>query len=171
MNWIQHLTAAPPPDTVTERGAELPRLDELVLTELVLPEQANHYGTLFGPNALALLGKAAFLVATRYTRQSIVMAAAKAIEFVQPVPVGAVLKIHSRVVRTGRSSLTARVIACFDTAPGVRADEVLRGDFEMVAVDAQGRPTPLTPVQPALPLHLAATTLLAAEGKPAVPAR
>ncbi len=149
MNWIQHLAAPRPASAGHEREPELPRLDELTLTELVLPEQSNHYGTLFGPNALALLGKAAFLVATRYTRQSIVMAAAKGIDFVQPVPVGAVLKLHGRITRTGRCSLTARVIGCFDAAPGVVADEVLRGDFEMVAVDAQGRPTPLTPVLPA----------------------
>jgi hypothetical protein len=36
------------------------QIDELTLTERVLPEQANHYGTLFGPDGLALLGKAAF---------------------------------------------------------------------------------------------------------------
>ncbi len=122
---------------------ELPRLDELTLPELVLPEQSNPYGTLFGPNALALLGKAAFLVATRYTRQSVVMASAGAIEFRRPVPVGALLKLAARVVRTGRSSLTARVVGCLDAAPGTRAEEVLRGDFELVAVDAQGRPTPI----------------------------
>ena len=32
--------------------------------ELVFPEQANHYGTLFGGTALSLMGKAAFVAAT-----------------------------------------------------------------------------------------------------------
>ncbi|MFT3663854.1 acyl-CoA thioesterase [Piscinibacter sp.] len=134
------------------RTTEPPRCDELTLTELVLPEQANHYGTLFGPNALALLGKAAFLVATRYARQAIVMAAANRIEFLQPVPVGAVLKLSARIARTGRSSLTARVVGYLDSEQGPAADAVLRGDFEMVAVDARGRPTPLqTPPNRRLP--------------------
>ena len=118
-----------------------PRLsaNELELTELILPEQANHYGTLFGPNGLAMLAKAAFLVATRYTRQSVVMAAARQVDFLAPVPVGALLRLHARVTRVGRRSLSVQVLASLDTAPGIRADEVLRGEFEMVAVDEAGR--------------------------------
>ena len=114
--------------------------NELEMTELILPAQANHYGTLFGPNALALLGKAAFLVAARYTRQSVVMAAAKEIDLFAPVPVGALLRLHARVTRVGHRSLSVQVVATFDTAPGTRADEVLRGVFEMVTVDEVGRP-------------------------------
>lgn len=141
MKWIEHLSAKLPPDSLEAPAPKLPRLDELTLTELVLPEQANHYGTLFGPNALALLGKAAFLAATRYTRQSVVMAAANGIQFLCPVPVGAVLKLTARITRVGRSSLTAGVVGCFDAAPGTTPEEVLRGDFEMVAVGTSGRPT------------------------------
>ncbi|MGH6640064.1 MAG: hypothetical protein ACREXN_09810 [Polaromonas sp.] len=37
------------------------------LVEMIFPEQANHYGTLFGGNALNLLSKAAFLVANAPT--------------------------------------------------------------------------------------------------------
>ena len=33
--------------------------DETRFVEMVFPEQANHYGTLFGGNALSLMGKAA----------------------------------------------------------------------------------------------------------------
>ena len=41
--------------------------------EMVFPEQANHYGTLFGGAALSLMGKAAFVAATRRARQAVVM--------------------------------------------------------------------------------------------------
>jgi acyl-CoA hydrolase len=117
--------------------------NELELTELILPAQANHYGTLFGPNALALLGKAAFLVAARHTRQTVVMAAARQVDFLAPIPVGALVRVHARVTRVGRTSMSVQVIASFDTAPGTHAEKVLRGEFEMVAVDELGRPTPV----------------------------
>ncbi|MGC4075923.1 MAG: acyl-CoA thioesterase [Rubrivivax sp.] len=129
----RRLAAAPAP--------ELPPLDRLTLTELVLPERANHYGTLFGPYGLALLGKAAYLVATRFTRQAIVMAAASRVEFLKPAPVGSVLRVEARIARVGRSSLTATVVASFDAAPGTQAEQALLGSFEMVAVDEHGRPT------------------------------
>lgn len=39
-------------------SAALPRLDpdETRFVEMVFPEQANHYGTLFGGHALSLMG-------------------------------------------------------------------------------------------------------------------
>jgi acyl-CoA hydrolase len=41
--------------------------------------------------------------------------------------------------------MSVQVTATFDTAPGTRADEVLRGEFQMVAVDESGRPTAVRP--------------------------
>lgn len=166
MKWTQHLNADPVhPDIAVSAppDADAVRLDQLTLTELVLPEQSNHYGTLFGPNGLALLGKAAYLVATRYTRQAVVMAGATRIEFLRPVPVGAILKIHAQIVRVGMTSMTARISANFDAAPGTRVEGVLRGDFEMVTVDEHGRPVAVS--APHLnPEQLTEQTLAAARG-------
>ncbi|MFT7724016.1 MAG: acyl-CoA thioesterase [Roseateles sp.] len=130
MDWIKTLAAAP--------------LDALTRTELVLPQQANHYGTLFGPAALSLLGETAYLAAARFGRQPVVMAAARDIEFLAPVAVGALLHLHARVARRGHSSMTVEVCAALDADPGAPPQEVLRACFEMVAVDAAGHPTPLT---------------------------
>ncbi len=158
MDWIQQRAQQASPDmAVTAAVPSCPRADVLTLTELVLPEQANHYGTLFGPKALALLGKAAFLVATRLTRQSVVMASARQIEFLRPIPVGAVLSLTARVTRVGRCSMTVGVVACFDAAPGTRPDEVLRGEFEMVIVDEAGRPCAIADVLSVEEMPLQAT--------------
>ena len=138
MDWIHHL--APPASELAGPGPRRLQPNELELAELILPQQANHYGTLFGPNALALLGKAAFLVAARTTRQPVVMAAARQVDFLAPVPVGALLCVSARVTRVGRTSMSVQVHARFDTAPGTRAEDVLRGEFEMVTVDEAGRP-------------------------------
>ena len=130
MDWIKTLAATP--------------RHELTRTELVLQQQANHYGTLFGPEALAMLGKTAYLTAARTSRQPVVMAAARQIEFLAPVAVGSLLHLHAQVVRLGRRSMTVEVRAALDAAPGLVPLDVLRGSFEMVAVDADGRPTTLT---------------------------
>jgi len=110
---------------------------EMQRTELVLPAQANHYGTLFGPNAMALLGEAAFLAATQFCRQPVVMAAVERIDFLAPIPVGAILSINTCISRIGRSSMTVSVRGVVDAA------DVLRAEFAMVAVDANGCPIPL----------------------------
>ena len=112
MNWIDQL--APAAADADRSARRLPARNEVAFTELILPAQANHYGTLFGPNALALLGKAAFLVAARFTRQSVVMASAKQADFLAPIPVGALVNFVARVTRVGRTSLSVRVLATLD---------------------------------------------------------
>ncbi len=121
------------------------RNDELVLTEYITPELANHYGTLFAPNALALLGKAACFVAARYTRQAVVMTGVNQVGLIRPVRVGALLALNARVTRVGRSSMSVRVVAKLDEDNGPHGVEMLRGEFELIVIDEAGLPTPVNP--------------------------
>lgn len=121
------------------------------LTEIIFPEHANHYGTLFGGNALKLMSKAAFLAARSVAERDVVMAGVTDVRFLAPVAVGHVLTLRAWVSRTGRSSLTVCVTGLAQTF-GSPAEEVLKGIFDMVAVDAKGRPTALPHAY--IPSHL-----------------
>ena len=135
------------------------------LVEMIFPEQANHYGTLFGGNALNLLSKAAFLVAnaptftafaaprggaplawggpapaSRHARGDMVMAACSEVKFLAPVRLGQALALTAHITRTGRSSMTIRVEGAAETLASGESHPALEGSFEMVAVDAQGQP-------------------------------
>lgn len=112
------------------------------LHELVLPAQANHHGTLFAGQALALLAKAAFLAGRGLAQRELVMAAVTGVEFLAPVPVGHRLRLRAWVSRVGRSSMTVCVRGLAD-APAAPTDTVLQAVFELVAVDASGRPAPI----------------------------
>ena len=114
----------------------------LELTEIVFPEHANHYGTLFGGQALQLMAKAAFLAARSAAGSHVVMAGVTEVRFLAPVGVGHVLTLRAWVSRVGRSSLTVCVTGLAQ-ALGAPREEVLKGVFEMVAVNAKGRPAPL----------------------------
>lgn len=115
------------------------------LLEMIFPDQGNHYGTLFGGNALHLLSKAAFISASRHARQSVVMAACGDVQFHQPVKVGQALELNARVVRSGRSSMTVEVVGMAESFATGQRHRAIDGRFEMVAVDAQGRPVALNP--------------------------
>lgn len=118
----------------------LEAIDETRFVEMVFPEQANHYGTLYGGNALALLGKSAFVTASRYARCAVVMAGSENIVFEHPVQVGQLLEITGKVVRVGSSSMTVEISGIAESLQsGVRM-LALSGRFEMVAVDEKGRP-------------------------------
>jgi acyl-CoA hydrolase len=123
-----NLTAAAPDD------------DFLRMIEIVFPPQTNHYGTLYGGDALKMMGKAAFIAATRYARAVMVMAASDKIEFTSPIREGEVVELAARPIGTGRTSVRMAV--------DLWAEGLLTGDrrlagtahFTMVAVDREGRP-------------------------------
>lgn len=116
---------------------------ETRFAEMVFPEQSNHYGTLFGGTALALMGKAAFIAASRCARCAVVMAASEKVEFHVPVRVGQMVELVAAVERRGNSSMTVVVDVVVETLLTGERQLAMRGRFEMVAVDAAGRPVPL----------------------------
>lgn len=111
--------------------------------EMIFPDQANHYGTLFGGNALSLLSKAAFISASRHTHQHVVMAACSDVQFHLPVKVGQALEMTAQVVRSGRSSMSVEVVGMAESFCTGQKHHAIQCRFEMVAVDAQGRPVAL----------------------------
>ncbi|HVJ88444.1 MAG TPA: acyl-CoA thioesterase, partial [Labilithrix sp.] len=94
-----------PPHEMLEAG----KLTEARLIEMVFPEQTNHYGTLFGGQALALMDKAAFIVASRYARRTVVTASSERVDFHVPVRQGQLVELVARVVATGNTSLSVEV--------------------------------------------------------------
>jgi acyl-CoA hydrolase len=122
--------------------------DEARFLELIFPEQCNHYGTLFGGTALSLMGKAAFVAASRRARLAVVMAASEKVDFDVPVKIGELIELHARVVRVGRSSMTVAVEGIAETLGSGARRTAMRGRFEMVAVDDDGRPVPIPACAP-----------------------
>ena len=110
--------------------------------DMVFPAHANHHGTLFAGQGLERMARAAFLAARDAAGCDVVMAAVTGVQFCAPVPVGRALALRAWVSRMGRSSLTVCVNGLAATL-GSPPEAVLQGVFDMVAVDAKGRPTPI----------------------------
>jgi len=117
--------------------------DETRFVEMVFPELSNHYGTLFAGNALALMSKAAFVAATRRARCGVVMAKSEKVEFHLPVKVGELVELIARVERVGRASMTVSVDLMAEALLSGERRLAVRGSFEMVTVDAAGKPVPI----------------------------
>jgi acyl-CoA hydrolase len=122
------------------------KLTEARMVEMVFPEQTNHYGTLFGGQALALMDKAAFIVASRYARRAVVTASSERCDFHFPVRQGQLVELHARIVATGRTSMTVEVeLSSEDLLSGNR-QLATRGRFVMVALDELGKPATVPPL-------------------------
>jgi len=122
------------------------KLTEARLVEMGFPQQTNHYRTLFGGQALALMDKAAFIVASRYARRAVVTASSEKCDFHFPVRQGQLVELHARVVATGRTSMTVEVeLSSEDLLSGQR-QLATRGRFVMVALDELGKPASVPPL-------------------------
>lgn len=120
--------------------SELPG-PEVRMASMVFPQHTNHYGTLFGGEAMRLMDEAAFLAASRWTRCAVVTVASERVEFRVPIHRGELVETVARVVAAGRTSVTVEVeLIAEDLRSGERR-HATSGRFTLVAVDADGRPT------------------------------
>lgn len=124
-------TPLPEPGPVTNLG------------RLVQPADANENGTLFGGEAMRLMDEAAGVAAIRYARGSVVTAHVDAIDFHEPVPIGAFLEASARVVAVGHTSMVVEVVLEAEDRHTAARRVTTTGRFVMVAIDDEGQPRPL----------------------------
>lgn len=124
---------------------EVPAADDshLHMIDMVFPPQTNHYGTLFGGDALRMLGKAAFIASTRHARSVMVMAASDRVDFACPVHEGEMVELIARVKMTGRSSVRVGVELWAENLINAERRRAASADFVMVAVDPHGQSKPI----------------------------
>lgn len=118
-------------------------LREVRMVEMIFPEHANHYGTLFGGNALSMMTKAAVVVSMRFCGMSVVMARAEQIDLLRPVALGEMLEFVAKITEIGRSSMRVEVTGEVHGKGQASAVIALKGHFKMVAVDGDGRAQPI----------------------------
>ena len=113
------------------------------IVEMVFPNQMNHYETLFGGDALRLMGVAALITASRHARHPVVTASSERIDFRVPVRQRQLAEVVGRVIDMGRTSSTAEVEPWAEDLLTGKPELCTKGSFVLVAVDDQGRPAPI----------------------------
>jgi uncharacterized protein (TIGR00369 family) len=81
----------------------------VVMTEIVMPEDTNHFGDIFGGRVLALVDKAGAIAAIRHSRREVVTASIDSIDFLSPVKEGYILTLLAEVRAVFRSSMEVAV--------------------------------------------------------------
>lgn len=120
----------------------------VVKTSIVLPPDTNAHGTLFGGKLMAYIDDAAAISAMRHARKNVVTASTDSVDFLHPIQKGDAVCLESFVTYTGKSSMEVFV--------KVIAEDLLTGErnvcamsfLTMVALDENGRPTPVPAVIP-----------------------
>lgn len=133
----------------------------LEMTVLMTPDMANFSGKVHGGALLNLLDRVAFSCASRFSQGYAVTLSVDQVVFREPIHVGELVTFRASINLAGRTSMEVGI--------RVEAEDIRKGTrrhtnscyFTMVAVDDQGRPTPVPTFEPSTPVerqrHRAAT--------------
>lgn len=149
----------------------LPQVETLT-HRLVLPRDANHYGTLYAGTLMTLALEASYAAACRVAGPSASLVLKRVLDLRchYPVPVGSVVELRGVEVHRARAQL---VVALWGSPLPGRRGPWMDALMQFVQVDADGRPVMLDeePIddwsglaEPWPPLRLRALKLLAVRG-------
>ncbi|MGA0611467.1 acyl-CoA thioesterase [Caldimonas sp. KR1-144] len=122
---------------------------QLTMTVLMTPDMANFSGNVHGGTILKMLDQVAYACASRYAGRYVVTLSVDQVMFRQPIHVGELVTFLACVNHTGTSSMEVGIKVVTEN---IRTQVVRHANscfFTMVAVDDEGKPTPVPPLSPA----------------------
>jgi len=131
--------------------AEQPRpvsTSRVAMTEIVMPEDTNPYGNVYGGRVMALIDKAAAIAAMRHCRANVVTALVDSLEFRGPVRLGHILRLHAEVHAVFGTSLDVGVEVTSEDPLTGRVAHCCSASVLMVSLDARGRPAQVPRLKP-----------------------
>jgi acyl-CoA hydrolase len=111
------------------------------------PTDANLTGHVFGGVIMAEIDRVAYIAASRHARLDCVTASVDRVDFLSPVTVGEVVEFRAMLTCVGRSAMEVWVEAVAEAPRGGPKRTVASAYLTMVAVDAEGRPLPVPPLE------------------------
>ena len=123
-------------------------------SEIMMPQDANVLGHVFGGSVLSMMDKCAAVAAFRHARAACVTASIDRVDFREPIHVGDLVVMKASVNYAGRTSMEVGV--------RVEAEELITGHrrhtnscyLTFVAVDRNGRPVEVPQIAPESPDEL-----------------
>ena len=116
---------------------------ETRIFKAVFPNTTNHYDTLYGGTAMALMDEVAFICATRFCRKRVVTVSSDRIDFTVPIPSGTIIELIARIVYIGNTSIKVEVQIVVEEMYNGHREDAIKGQFTFVAIDTDKRPIPI----------------------------
>jgi acyl-CoA hydrolase len=118
------------------------------MTQIVMPMHTNgNSGVMFGGIMMQWIDVCAGVAAMRHAKTNVLTASIDRLDFLSPVKVGEVVVLQAQVNFTGKTSME---VGCRVETENMRTGErryVTKAYLTFVAVDANGRPLPITALE------------------------
>lgn len=118
----------------------------ITLSQVMNVNDANILGNVHGGILMKLADEAGGFAAARHSSRPVVTITVDSMTFHSPVNIGDLVQVSAAVTWTGRTSIETRVtIIAEDVIKGTRTN-TNTAFFVYVALDEEGRPTPVPPL-------------------------
>src|SRR5678809_2237 len=131
-----------------ESKVNTPLESEVVMTELVLPNDTNTFGNLMGGRLLYWMDIAAALAAMKHCGSPVVTASVDNISFEAPIKLGNVVHIEAKVSRSFNSSMEVHLRVWGEDAIQQYKYKSNEAYYTFVALDPNGKPRPVPSMIP-----------------------
>ena len=115
----------------------------LTLQTVAMPADTNSGGDIFGGWVVSQMDLAAGITAQQRAQGRAATVAIEALRFHAPVLVGDLFSVYTKIVKTGRTSVTMHVEAWVRRQRTGQQFRVTEGDFTFVAIASSGVTRPL----------------------------
>jgi acyl-CoA hydrolase len=134
--------------TENSMGPRLVSDSQSEMTEIILPNDANTLGNLLGGRLMHFIDLTGAMAAYRHSRTHVVTAAMDHIDFIQPVHVGDLLILKSRVNRAFATSMEVGVKVWVEHPQTGSMLHVASAYLVFVAIDKSGQRVPIPELKP-----------------------
>lgn len=116
---------------------------QVTMTQLMAPQDANLFGSVFGGVILAAVDRIAYVCATRHSCHPTVTASFDQVDFRSPVAIGEIVTLKAAVNTVGRTSMEIGVRVEAESVHGGAPRHTNSCYVTMVAIDEERRPVPV----------------------------
>ena len=120
----------------------------IIMTELVLPNDTNHFGNLMGGRLMYWMDIAAGLAAGKHCNAPVVTASVDNISFQSAIKLGNVVHIEAKVTRAFHTSMEVYIKVWGEDHTHQYRYKSNEAYYTFVALDPNGKPRPVPAVEP-----------------------
>ncbi len=125
-----------------------PKQTEAISTKLVLPNDTNPLGNLFGGRLLAWMDEIAYISANRHSRRVAVTASINNVSFNKPIKLGETVTLKAMVSRAFSSSMEVIIDVYIEDKVSGEQSSSNQAIYTFVAVDQNGTPINVPAIRP-----------------------
>jgi acyl-CoA hydrolase len=125
-----------------------PTDSEVIMTEVVYPNDSNPLGILQGGKLIQWMDIASAVCAQNHTQKICVTASVDKVLFRHPAKIGDIILIHAKITRTFKASMEIKVVAHSKKYSERTPKLINEAYFTFVAIDEYGKPSSVDSIAP-----------------------